>query len=186
MKIYFILFKTFFKIGLFTFGGGLAMIPLIEKETVSRQKWIDDEEMISIIAIAESTPGPIAVNSATYIGYKVGGFFGAVCATLGVVLPSFIIIILITLVLEQFMANEYVKYAFLGIRASVTILILNAALKLFKKVKKSIFNIVLLIAAFSIAFFLTNISTVYLILTGLIIGVIYYTLRDKLTVKEEE
>ena len=87
MKKYFTLFITFFKIGLFTFGGGLAMIPLIEKETVSKHKWIDEEEMISIIAIAESTPGPIAVNSATYIGYKVGGVLG-VFSTLLVFLPS--------------------------------------------------------------------------------------------------
>lgn len=186
MKKCFTLFITFFKIGLFTFGGGLAMIPLIEKETVSKHKWIDEEEMISIIAIAESTPGPIAVNSATYIGYKVGGVLGSVFATLGVVLPSFIIIMLITLVLEQFMANEIVKYAFLGIRASVTVLILNAALKLLKKIRKNIFVITLLLASFTIAFFFSNISTVYLIMSGLVIGVIYYTIRDKVSSKEVE
>lgn len=186
MRKYLTLFTTFFKIGLFTFGGGLAMIPFIEKEAVSKHKWIDEEEMISIIAIAESTPGPIAVNSATYIGNKAGGLLGSFFATLGVILPSFTIILLLTLVLEQFMANNFVKYAFLGIRASVTILILNAALKLFKKVKKSVFVFITLIVSFVIAFFFTSVSTIYLILGGLLIGIIYYSIEHRLTKKEVE
>ena len=113
------LFVTFFKIGLFTFGGGYAMISIIEDNCVEKKQWITDDELMQIITIAESTPGPIAINMATYVGYKRGKALGSVMATLGVVLPSFIIIYLISLFLEKFMEFKVVKYAFVGINAAV-------------------------------------------------------------------
>ena len=112
-------FLTFFKIGAFTFGGGYAMIPLIEKETVEKKKWITDDDVLEIITIAESTPGPIAINAATFVGYRVCGFWGALTATLGVVIPSFGIILAISILIKQFRDIKAVQYAFNGIRAGV-------------------------------------------------------------------
>ena len=120
------LFTTFFKIGAFTFGGGYAMIPLIQRETVEKHKWITEDDILDIIAIAESTPGPIAINSATFVGYKTAGFLGAVMATLGVVLPSFCIILVISYVLREFREIKAVQYAFEGIRAGVLALLIKA------------------------------------------------------------
>ncbi len=131
------LFSTFFRIGLFTFGGGYAMIPLIQREAVEKHKWVTDDDVLEIIAIAESTPGPIAINSATFVGYRVAGVLGSACATLGVVLPSFIIISLIATVLGQFQNIPAVKYAFFGIRAGVLALVLKALWTMFKKSKKN-------------------------------------------------
>ncbi len=120
------LFITFLKIGAFTFGGGYAMIPMIQKELVEKKRWLTEEDVLEIVAIAESTPGPIAVNSATFVGYRVGGFRGALCATIGVVLPAFCVISLISLALRQFQENKAVQYAFYGIRAGVLALIVRA------------------------------------------------------------
>ena len=117
LKKVFQLFITFIKIGAFTFGGGYAMVPLIQRETVEKKKWINDDDILEIVAIAESTPGPIAVNSATFVGYKTAGVLGAAAATIGVVLPSFTIIYFISFVIDKFENNTAVKYAFSGIRA---------------------------------------------------------------------
>ena len=122
------LFLTFFKIGAFTFGGGYAMIPLIQKEVVENKKWITDDDILEIIAIAESTPGPIAINSATFVGYRVCGFWGAFFSTLGVVLPSFVIILIISFILNEFQNIKAVQYAFEGIRAGVLALLVKALL----------------------------------------------------------
>jgi len=130
------LFLTFFKIGAFTFGGGYAMIPLIQRETVENKKWITDDDILEIIAIAESTPGPIAINAATFVGYRTCGFWGAFCATFGVVLPSFVIITIISRVLEAFQGLRAVRYAFFGIRAGVLALILKALWNMYKKCPK--------------------------------------------------
>ena len=132
MKRLWQLFLTFFKIGAFTFGGGYAMIPLIQREAVERRRWVSDEDILDIIAIAESTPGPIAINAATFVGYKTRGFWGAFCATFGVVLPSFVIITLISFVLQEFESLRAVKYAFFGIRAGVLALILKALWSMFQ------------------------------------------------------
>ena len=132
------LFATFFKIGAFTFGGGYAMIPLIQKEAVDKQKWIADPDILEIVAIAESTPGPIAINAATFIGYRVGGVLGAVCTTLGVVLPSFAIILILSGILRQLQDIALVQYAFFGIRAGVLALILKAMWGMYKKSPKDI------------------------------------------------
>lgn len=130
-------FATFFKIGAFTFGGGYAMIPLIQKETVENHKWITEDDILEIIAIAESTPGPIAINSATFVGYRTAGVLGSLCATLGVVLPSFIIILAISGVLRQFQDVEAVRFAFQGIRAGVLALLCKALWGMYKKNKKN-------------------------------------------------
>lgn len=132
-----LLFLTFFKIGAFTFGGGYAMIPLIQKEVADKRKWITEEDILDIIAIAESTPGPIAVNSATFVGFKAAGFWGAFASTLGVVLPSFVIITVIAYLLNNFSEYKGVKYAFFGVRAGVLALIIKGLLSMYKQAKKS-------------------------------------------------
>lgn len=131
------IFLTFMKIGAFTFGGGYAMIPLIQKETVENHKWVTDEDILDVVAIAESTPGPIAINAATFVGYQVAGFAGALAATLGVVLPSFAIILVISGLLQQFQNLKVVRYAFNGIRIGVFVLLMKALWKMFKANQKS-------------------------------------------------
>ena len=120
----FALFWEFFKIGLFTFGGGYAMISQLRDIVCEKKKWINDEELMEIISVAESSPGPIAINMATYVGYKKGKILGSIMATLGVVLPSVIIIFIISLFLNEFMSIKYVKYAFYGINSAVAFLII--------------------------------------------------------------
>ena len=131
------LFTTFFKIGAFTFGGGYAMIPIIQKEAVEKNGWVTDDDILEIIAIAESTPGPIAINSATFVGYRTAGVLGSAAATLGVVLPSFVIIFAISFVLRQFQELKAVQYAFQGIRAGVLALLCKALWGMYKKNKKN-------------------------------------------------
>ena len=131
------LFLTFFKIGGFTFGGGHAMIPLIQRETVENKKWITDDDILEIIAIAESTPGPVAINSATFVGYRTAGFFGAAAATFGVVLPSFVIILVIAYLMNSFMEIKAVQYAFQGINVGVLALLFKALWNMYKKSPKS-------------------------------------------------
>ena len=142
------LFVTFFKIGAFTFGGGYAMIPLISKEVVENKKWITDDDILEIVAIAESTPGPIAINSATFVGYKVCGFWGSFFATLGTVLPSFCIIFAISFLLEQFKDIKAVQYAFQGIRAGVLALLLKAIVTMYKKCPKNLVSYIIMAASF--------------------------------------
>ena len=136
MPILLQLFLTFFKIGAFTFGGGYAMLGIITESCVERKKWITHDEMIQITVIAETTPGPVAINCATFVGYKRAGLLGAICATLGVVLPSFCIIYLIALFLNRFLEYTLVANAFRGIKIAVGFLILQAGLKLLKPVGK--------------------------------------------------
>lgn len=172
------LFVSFFKIGLITFGGGYAMIAIIESELVEKKKWIEKTEFLDVIAIAESTPGPIAINSATFIGYKRGGFWGSFFATLGVVMPSFIIIFAISFFFEKFLSLEYVGYAFKGIQACVAYLILSAGIKMFKGLKKNAFNVVLF--GLTVAVMVTldllavSFSSVYYILIGGAVGIVVY------------
>ena len=142
------LFLTFFKIGAFTFGGGYAMIPLIQKEVVEEKKWITDDDIMEIIAIAESTPGPIAINSATFVGYRVCGFWGSFFSTLGVVLPSFVIILIISFVLNEFQNIKAVQYAFNGIRAGVLALLIKALWGMYKKTPKNIVSYIVIALSF--------------------------------------
>ena len=172
------LFITTFKIGLFTFGGGYAMIAVFENEFVSKKGWIQHEEFTDLIAIAESTPGPIAINSATYIGYKVGGFLGSVFSTIGMVLPSLIIIFIISLFFDAFLQIKIVEKAFKGIQACVAFLILSAGIKMFLKSKKDAFSIVIfcatLISMITCSMLAIKFSSIYYILIGAGIGLIVY------------
>lgn len=155
------LLLTFLKIGTFTFGGGYAMIPLIQKEVVEKRNWISDEDILEIIAIAESTPGPIAINAATFVGYRAAGFWGAFLATLGVTLPSFLIILAVSFVLRQFRELKAVQYAFNGIRAGVLALIARALLSMYKQCPKSAAAYVVMGLAFvCVAFFKVNVLIV--------------------------
>ena len=165
------LFWVFFKIGAFTFGGGYAMIPLIQRETSEKRGWISDDDILEIIAIAESTPGPIAINSATFIGYKTAGVLGAFCSTFGVVLPSFVIIFIISKILRHFNEIKAVQYAFNGIRAGVLALIIKALWTMFKKCQKGVIPYIIMAATFVlVAFFDLNIIICIILcaITGLI------------------
>ena len=172
MKNIWILMCTFFKVGLFTFGGGLAMLPIIEREVVEKHGWLKAGEMVDLIAIAESTPGAIAVNTATFIGYKVAKLPGAILATLALVCPSIIIITIISFFVDEFLALEYVNYAFMGIRCAVGLLVLLAAIKIFKGNKKYWYTYVLLALAVITMLLFPNISTIYIIISGGILGLI--------------
>ena len=171
------LFGVFFKIGLFTFGGGYAMISLIGHEIGERRRWIDPEELTEVFAIAESTPGPIAVNCATYVGYRREGVAGGVWATLGVVMPSFIIIYVISLFFERFMALTVVANAFRGIQVAVAFLILRAGLRLAVKLPKRGFELGLCAAAALLVLAIDalgwRLSTVWLILCGGVAGLLF-------------
>ena len=136
MNILLDLFLTFAKIGLFTFGGGYAMISMIENNCVERKRWITHDEMMNVTVIAESTPGPIAINCATFTGYKKAGFIGALVATLGMVVPSFVVIYLISMFLDNFLELTIIANAFRGIKIAVGILILDAAITMIKKMHK--------------------------------------------------
>ena len=175
---FFEMFLSFFKIGLFTFGGGYAMLALIESELVEKKKWISKEEFLDMVAIAESTPGPIAINSATYIGYKRAGVLGSALSTLGVVLPSFIIIFVISLFLEAFLAVELVAYAFRGIQACVVYLIISAGWKMLKGLKKNAMSVSILcivtLAMVALSVFAVSFSTIILILFSGCVGLAVY------------
>ena len=167
------LFLSFFKIGAFTFGGGYAMVPLIQNEAVEKKKWINEDEMMDIIAIAESTPGPIAINTATFVGYKIAGFWGSFFSTLGVVLPSLLVITAIALFFENLLDITIVAAAFKGIRAGVAVLILNAGIKMFRTYKKSFVGYILMAFAFGFSlFFSFRFLSLILIMVGAITGVL--------------
>ena len=174
------LFFTMLKIGLFTFGGGYAMIALLENEFVEKKKWLDKDEFLNIAAIAESTPGPIAINSATYIGYKNAGVLGSVFATLGVCIPSFVIIYIISLFFDTFLTLTYVEYAFRGIQVCVVYLILSAGIKMLKQMERNAFNIIVigatLLCMVLFSVFAVNFSTVFYILISGSAGVLVYLL----------
>lgn len=166
------LFLTFLKIGAFTFGGGYAMIPMIQKEIADNKKWLSSEDILDIVAIAESTPGPIAINAATFVGYKTAKIKGAVAATLGVVLPSFLIITFVAIFFTKFKDNKIVSNAFWGIRIGVLALILKALVNMFKQCKKNAIGYVIMLAAFiAVAFLKVNVLVV--IAVSAAIGLIY-------------
>lgn len=176
------LFLTFLKIGLFTFGGGYAMISLIENECVEKKKWLTSDELLNCIAIAESTPGPIAINSATYIGYKKAGVLGAFFTTFGVVLPSFVIIFLISLFFNNLLEIEIIANAFNGVKVAVAILILNAGIKMFKKAEKKLMPMLIIAITFIslilIDIFSVNFSAIYFILIAGVIGISVYCITN--------
>lgn len=172
------LFCTFFKIGAFTFGGGYAMIPLIQKEAVEKKGWVTDDDILEIIAIAESTPGPIAINSATFVGYRAAGVFGSFCATFGVVLPSFVIILLISYILRGFQDIAAVQYAFNGIRAGVLALLFKALWGMYKKSPKGWAAYVVMAGAFVLTAFL-DVHVLLVIIGCALFGLITATIAER-------
>ena len=178
MKKYLQLFWVMLRIGLFTFGGGYAMIALLESELITKRKWIEKDEFLDMVAIAESTPGPIAINAATYIGYRMIGVTGSLIATVAICIPSFVIIYAISLFFDAFLSLTLVAYAFRGIQVCVVWLILSAGLKMLKQMKKTPFNlcilaaVVLCMVAFSI--FSIRFSTIFYILICGTIGLLVY------------
>jgi len=176
------LFSTFFKIGLFTFGGGYAMIAQCREVIVESKKWLTEDDFFQIITIAESTQGPVAINTATYVGYKKNGVIGSVCATLGTVLPSMMIIFIISLFLEEFMKNQYVAYAFVGIKCAVAFLIMRAGMGMLTKMEKKPLPVitftVVLAAMIIFEIFAVSFSSIFFILTGGFIGIFVYSILD--------
>ena len=177
MHILLELFLVFFKIGLFSFGGGLGMVPLIIDEVTIRN-WMTKPEVINFLGIAESTPGPIAINSATFVGYRVAGVFGAACATFGVVLPSYLLISAIAYLLREFYDYRAVRYAFYGIRAGVLALIFKALYMMFKKTPKEWASYTIMAIAFLVSAFV-DINLIFVIIGCAIFGLVYSLLRDK-------
>ncbi len=166
------MFLVMVKIGLFTFGGGYAMIALLESELVAKRKWLEKDEFLDMIAVAESTPGPVAVNMATFIGYRQGGVAGAAFSTLGVCLPSFLIIFGISFFFDAFLSLSYVSYAFKGIRVCVIYLILSSGWKLLKTMERTPFSLLLFGTVFSalLIFSLLSVrfsSVLYILLSAL-------------------
>lgn len=172
-KLLLTLFLTMLKIGAFTFGGGYAMISLLQNEFVSKKKWISDEEFLDLVAIAESTPGPIAINSSTYIGYRMAGFFGALSATVGMVLPSLTIIYVISLFFDKFLSLTVVANAFHGIQACVCYLILSAGIKMLKSLKKNV--------ATAVIFSLTVVCMIVFSIFSVSFSAIFYILISGFT-----
>lgn len=176
------IFLIFFKIGAFTFGGGYAMIALLEDEFVDKRSWLNESEFLDMTAIAESTPGPVAINAATYLGYKLAGFKGALAASLAVCIPSFAIIYVISFFYERFQQITWVASAFKGIQACVVYLILSAGLRMFIKMKKNVFN-VSIFAVVSVSFIFVSLfgisfSSIYYILICGVVGVVLGTLHN--------
>jgi len=184
------LFLSFAKIGTFTFGGGYAMLSLIENTCVEKKKWITREEMMNITVIAESTPGPVAINCATYVGYKQGKMPGAIAAMLGMILPSFLIIFLISKFLDSFLEITWIANAFQGIKIAVGILIVDAAVKLLKVMEKEAFQIVVLVcsvlAMILIGIFSVRISSMVLMIAAAGIGIMFSLFKGKLRKETKE
>ena len=180
MGVLYELFYTFAKIGLFTFGGGYAMISIIENICVERKRWISQEEMMNMTVIAESTPGPIAINCATYVGYKMAGIAGATVATFGMVVPSFVVIFVISKFLDDFLKFTVIAHAFQGIKIAVGLIIFEAAIRMIKKMSKKIFPKVVVACSFvtmmAVNVFSLKFSSITLmILVGMISLLIYKT-----------
>ena len=184
------LFLTFAKIGLFTFGGGYAMISMIEHVCVEQKKWITHDDLVNVTVIAESTPGPVAINCATFVGYKQKGLPGAIAATIGVVLPSFVIIYLISMFLDRFIEITWVASAFRGIRVAVGILILDVGIRMFKKMKKEPLRVILLTCALVVmmlsSFLTWHISTITVLLSAGAVSLLVYLFFERRPGKDGE
>ncbi len=189
MHILLDLFLTFAKIGLFTFGGGYAMISLIERSCVEKKHWITHDEMMNVTVIAESTPGPIAINCATFVGYRQRCLVGAIAATAGMVLPSFCIIFLISMFLDNFLEIAWIAHAFMGIKIAVGVLILDAAIKMIGKMQKKPMSLSIMVCAFLamllIDLFALRISSITLMLASAVISLTVFLVKRN-TVKAGE
>jgi len=177
MNIFLKLFLTFFKIGAFTFGGGYAMIPLIQIEVVDKNNWLNNDEFLDIIAVSQSAPGPIAVNSSVFIGYKLKGFLGAAACALGVILPSFIIILIIAMFLYDFRDNQIIDKMFHGIRPAVAALIFSAVIKLSKTSKIKASTVIIALLSLVTILFL-NLHPIIVILMGGVGAILYYKVQE--------
>ena len=177
------LFLTFAKIGLFTFGGGYAMISLIENNCVERKKWISHDEMMNITVIAESTPGPIAINAATFVGFKQAGLLGAIVTTLGIVMPSFLIILPISFFFDNFLEIAVIANAFKGIKIAVGLLILDAAVTMIGKMQKKAFPRVIMLCAFAVMMciniFAWNFSSIILLLIAALVSIVFFAVKGQ-------
>lgn len=182
MSILLELFFTFAKIGLFTFGGGYAMISIIENQCVERKKWISSDEMMNMTVIAESTPGPIAINCSTFAGYKRAGIPGAFAATLGMVMPSFLVIYFISMYLDNFLELRIIANAFKGIKIGVGFLILNAGITMLKKMPKKKLSKVIMICScitmLCINFFAWKISSISLMVVAAIASLVLFNIQE--------
>ena len=172
------LYTTFFRIGIVMFGGGYAMMPLLQAEIVEKQKWTTNEEILNYFAVGQCTPGIIAVNTATFVGYKQKKVPGAIMATLGMVSPSIIIILLIANVLDRFADNVWVNHAFAGIRVAVCALILSSIIKLWKDGVKGKWGIVLFLISFVLVAFV-DVSTIWIVIGAIVLGLICQIVREK-------
>ena len=177
------LFWSFCRIGGLTFGGGYAMLPMLQKEVVETHKWATEQELLDYYAVGQATPGIIAVNTATFIGYKEKGILGAIFATSGVVFPALIIIMSIAGFIDSFSDSNIVQHAFSGIRVAVGVLILNALVKMVKGSVKDILGIILFVATFIISIFF-NISVVYIVIASALIGIISDFVNRKRGIKQ--
>lgn len=186
------LFLVMLKIGLFTFGGGYAMISLLENELITKRGWVENDEFLNMVAIAESTPGPVAINAATYVGYKLAGFWGALAATVAVCIPSFVIIFLISLFFDAFLSLKYVAYAFDGIQVCVIFLILNAGVKMLLKLERTVWNVLVLVAVIACMVTLSVLSITFssvwyiLITAGLALVLYLFTYFRAKAAKDKE
>jgi chromate transporter len=162
------LFITFFKIGLFSFGGGFAMIPLIQREVIEKNRWIEEKDFLDMLVLAQSTPGPIAVNTAVFVGYKTAGMLGAIMAALGTVLPSFIVILLLALFFVEVRENRYVDAAFRAMRPAVVALIVAPLMGLVKGMK---WYLMAVAAAVAVAVWYFGVSPIYFIAAGVLVGI---------------
>ena len=172
------LFLQLFKIGAFAFGGGYTIIALLDDEFVKKRQWIDHDEFMSVVAIAESTPGPIAINVATYIGYKLTGWFGSIITTVAVVLPAFSIMYIVSVFYDTFMANQYIAAAFKGVQVCVVYVIAAAGLRMLKKMKKKPLNwgilVLTVVLMISLNLMGMRISSIIYILSSGIVGLAVY------------
>lgn len=175
-NIYINLFLCFFKVGIVTIGGGMAMVPLLQEKICDKYKWMSDEEILDCIAVSQGLPGVIAINMATYVGYYKKGFFGALLATVGVILPSFVIIILVVCFLEVVGENPYIGGLLEGIKAAATGLIAYAAWKMGKQTLHGAFQWIIALAAF-VAIGIFGVNAVWVILAGILIGEAYFTMN---------
>lgn len=189
MKKYLKLLLIMLKIGLFTFGGGYAMIALLENEFVIKRKWINNDEFTDMVAIAESTPGPIAINAATYIGFKMGGVLGSILCTVAVCIPSFLIIYIISLFFNAFIGIQWVAAAFKGIQICVIFLILSAGIKMLIKIKKTVFNIIAMVATVVsmvlLSVFAVDFSSIFYILISGVLGLSMYLIKILISKKRK-
>ena len=182
MKLLIELFLSFFKIGLFTFGGGYAMISIIEDHCVDKKKWITHEEMMDITVVAESTPGPIAINCATFVGYKIAGLWGGIAATLGVVVPSFVIIFFISTFMDNFLEIQIIANAFMGIKVGVGVLIFNAGYTMLKKMPAKRMARIIVVCSFVIMFlvnmFALKFSSITMMMVAALVSLVCFLLQE--------